>query len=245
MTILLAVPGTVSAGDERVAIEGRYWMPDFSGKVRSSFSSGPSFEFDAESDLGIQDENFPDVMIRFRPWGEHRLRVGYTPIRYSGTGTLNRNVTFGGQTFTASTQVHSSIRADYVRAGWSWTFLKVPFSDIVRIGPLVEAKGFWVETKVESTGQSEQKSFPLVLPTLGAILEIKPHDSFEFVAEASGLPAGSYGYFLDAEAAARYWPIEHLGLTVGYRHTDIRVENDENFGRFTLSGPYAGAIVAF
>jgi outer membrane receptor protein involved in Fe transport len=64
-------------------------------------------------------------------------------------------------------------------------------------------------------------------------------------AEVSGLPAGSLGHVLDAEAGIRFVPVPFLTIGGGYRYLDVKIEHDNDSGALKLSGPFAAVSVRF
>jgi hypothetical protein len=92
---------------------------------------------------------------------------------------------------------------------------------------------------------NESKSFIGGLPTIGAALDLNPIEKINFFAEISGLPAGKYGYFFDAEIGAKISPIKFLSLSLGYRMIDIKAEDDPNFVRMKLNGPFFSGTLKF
>jgi hypothetical protein len=242
--LLLAGP---ASSDPWVELEGRYWITNLDARARASFSTGSNFEFDLPNDLGIDDENFGNVRVTVRPpTSNMRFRLDYTPMSYEGDRTITRTVTFGGQTYAAGTRIQTEVDIHYARAAWTWQFLKVPFSDIVKIGPMIEAKGFWIESSLTASGsQNVARDFAMALPTIGLAADVNPTEHWNFFAEVSGIPGGSYGHFLDAEMGVRYEPLPYLNVVAGYRIFDIEANDDPDFATFQVGGPFLGGAFRF
>lgn len=243
----VVVAGSASAGDPWLDVEARYWVTDISGKTRASITEGTSFEFDAESDLGLDDENAFEARLTARmPLTNHRFRASYMPIHFEGDRVITKSVTFAGNTYTSGTRVRTDLDIQYGRLGWAWLGLKIPFSDIIKAGPLIEAKGFWTKSTLAASGFSTvDRDFGLALPTVGLIAEANPTDSVNLFAEASGIPAGKYGHFIEAEGGVRYSPIKYFTVLAGYRYFEIKAEKEPDLAQFTITGPFAGGAFRF
>ncbi len=245
LSVVLLGYGVASA--QLLEVEGRYWFSDLkaSAQVDGSLLQGTRVDF--KDDLGLGDENLPElrVSIGLGPLG--RLRAAYTRAMFEGTETLERTITFDDTTFAATMRVDSELELHYARFGWIWQFPVVP--GVFRIGPIIEAKGILAEASIETRDITprirESATFPLLLPTIGVALDLTPHRAFHLFAEASGLPAGNLGHLVDAEAGIRVIPIRFLSVSAGYRIFDVRVEDDDDFGKFRLSGPFVGASLRF
>src|SRR5262245_56378701 len=112
---------------------------------------------------------------------------------------------------------------------------------------MLDLKGVVLEATVESknTGVKETKELGLILPTIGAALDFTPHRLFNLFAEVSGLPAGSLGYMVDAEAGLRFIPLPFFSISAGYRYFDVKIEYDDDSGQGKFFGPFIGASVRF
>lgn len=245
LSVVLLSYGVASA--QLLEVEGRYWFTDLeaSAKVDGSFLEGTRIDF--KDDLGIGDENLPELRVKISLGPLGRLRAAYTQVTFEGSETLGQTITFDDTTFAANMGVDSELELHYARFGWIWQFPVVP--GVLRIGPVVEVKGILAKASIETRDITpkidESATLPLLLPTLGLALDLTPHRAFHLFAEASGLPAGDLGYVVDAEAGIRVIPIRFLSFSAGYRIFDVRVEDDDDFGKFRLSGPFVGASLRF
>jgi hypothetical protein len=240
VAVLLLGPGLAAA--EVLELEGRYWFTDIKGSAKIEDDNIEGTRIDLEDDLGVDGEGMPELRFSFGLGGS-RLRFAYTHVTFEGDKTLERNVTFSGDTFPAGTRVETEFDLHYGRAGWIWTPSIIP--GVLRVGPMLELKGFLADVSLDSTAISESAKLPFVLPTLGAAGDFSFGDYIQVFAEVSGLPAGDYGYLVDAEAGVRVSPIPLVAVVAGYRIFSVRVGDDDDFGRMRLSGPFAGLAVRF
>jgi len=231
----------------KVEFEGRYWFTDLTAKAKVT-ESGIGTEVDFKADLGIKDEDFPEGRFTWYTGPNSKLRLAYTQVAYSGDKNIERTIEFGGKTYTAGTRVITDLDAKYLRLGWAWQFINIA-EGMVKLGTLLEAKGLLMETSLEAPNLTppikESARFRGVLPTIGAALDINPHKVVNVFAEISGLYAGKYGYFLDGEAGVKIILIKNLSVVGGYRILDFKGEDDPDFGKLEILGPFVGATLRF
>lgn len=243
--LLFFVPSLALA--QIVELEGRYWFLDVKAKARVDSSSIPGTDVDFIEDLGLDAENAPGVRLTFGLPFNSKIRLAYTFLHLEGDTTLSQTITFGGSTFTANTQVESEFDMYYGRLGWIWQPIVVP--GILKLGPILELKVAVIDASVETRNTvpatKESQELGLILPTIGAAVDFTPHRMIHLFAEASGLPGGSLGYIVDAEAGIRIVPLPFLTIAGGYRLFDLKIEHDDDRGRAKLYGPFVGVSVRF
>ena len=114
--LLAALAAPALAGFE---IEVRLWAPSLDGQVRVSEAGDLGSDIDLSNTLGIDDDEFGEVRLIFHPIEAVMLRLGYTPIGYSGDATLSEDIEFGGIEFPVSIDVASELDLDYARFGFA------------------------------------------------------------------------------------------------------------------------------
>jgi hypothetical protein len=248
MAILIFTPCLAFAQKgPTLELEGRYWIPDLSGKVKAS-ETFINTEVDFKRDLGIKDENFPEARLTWYTGPKSKIRLAYTQAGFDGDENLDRTIEFNGQTYTVGTRVETDVKVRYLRLGWAWQFIDIG-EGVVKLGTLLEGKGFWGKVSIEAPDLSpsvrESEKFLLGLPTLGIALDINPHKMINIFGEASGLTAGSYGYVYDAEAGVKLIPIRFFSIIVGYRIFDIKAKYHSDYAKLRFHGPFAGATLRF
>ncbi len=88
----------------RVEFEGRYWITDLTAEAKVT-ESGIGTDIDFKDDLGLKDENFPDVRFTWYTGPKSKLRLAYTQVAYDGDKNIEETIEFGGETYTAGTRV--------------------------------------------------------------------------------------------------------------------------------------------
>jgi hypothetical protein len=133
-----------------------------------------------------------------------------------------------------------------LQLGWSFQFVDV-HDGWFRIGPMVETNGFLMHGSLAAPefGVQQREDFSAGLPTVGLAMNIRPHRAVEIYGQASGMQAGSYGYFIVSDSGVRVRLWEHLLLTAGYRTFNLHVENSPDFAHLRTRGPFLGAGFRF
>jgi hypothetical protein len=231
--------------DTKVEFEGRYWVSDMSADVKI-IESNIGEKFDVKDDLGIEDENLPEGRLSYHTGPNSLLRLGYTQVQYSADEVVSRTIDFKGQSYTAGTRVESEFDIKYVRLGWLWYFLNLADQKL-RLGSVLEAKGIMADVSLKAVTLSLSDSRQLIggLPTAGLALEVNPIEKLSVFGEVSGIAAGEFGYFFDAEAGLRFTPFKNLSINAGYRMIDLKAENDPDFAKVQLKGPFASVTLKF
>ncbi len=244
-SLLFFAPGLALA--QIVELEGRYWFTDVKAKVKVDSGGLEGTDVDFIDDLGLDAENAPGVRLTFGLPFNSKIRLAYTYLHLQGDTTLTQSITFGGAIFAAGTLVDSELELHYGRLGWIWQPIVVP--GILKLGPVFELKVAVLDASVDSRNTvptiKESQELGLILPTIGAALDFTPHRMIHLFAEVSGLPGGSLGYILDAEAGIRFVPLPFLTIAGGYRLFDLKIEHDDDSGRTKLYGPFVGVSLRF
>ena len=246
------------AADAIVEFEGRYWMPDLTaeGKVTSFGISGSDLNF--KSELGIQDEDFPEGRFIWHTGPNSRIRAYYTAAEFEGDQMISQTIKFDGKTYTAGTQVKSNLDLQYFGLGWLWDFTNL-LDGKVKAGAILELKGVTGDLSLDAPTLAISESEDLIagLPTLGVSFAVnpfkdeKPYKSenifsdLGFYAEAAGMSAGTYGYFIDAEAGVKWVPVKFVSVSGGYRVVSLKAEYEDDYAKIELKGPFAAASIRF
>jgi hypothetical protein len=231
----------------KIEFEGRYWITELAAKGKVT-GFGIGTEIDFKDDLGLKDEGFPDVRFTWHTGPKSKLRLAYTQVAYRGDEIIRRTIQFGGKTYTVGTRVKTALDVKYLSLGWAWQFIDIA-NGTVKFGTLLEAKGFSVDASLDAPNQippiKESEEFVGGLPTIGGALDINPHRIVNVFAEVSGIYAGKYGYFLDGEAGVKVIPIKNLSVLGGYRILSFKAEDEPDFAKLRISGPFVGATLRF
>jgi hypothetical protein len=230
-------------GQTEIEVTGRYWNPDVSGRMRVE-RGGIGTDIDMKNDLGFERTGFPQGAFALRH-GRNRLTVRYTPLEYSGDRNVSRTVVFRGQPYLIGTRVQSGLEVKHLQLGWAYQFVNV-HNGAFRIGPLIEADGFLMRGRLAAPALNltEEEKLSAGLPAVGVAMDIRAHRCVDLYAEAAGMKAGDYGYYVGSEAGIKA-TVKHIQFTGGYRTFNLHVKDTPDFARLVSYGPFVGAGLRF
>jgi outer membrane protein len=248
---LLCCVALPAGADEMVSLKAGYQLLSPEGTFAVSSSALIGTPIDLETNLGYDDSENLTAELAFQ-FGPVRLSAGYLPIKFSGQGTLNQTVNFGGQTFSGTAQAASDVEIDLYDIGLVVNLLNFDDTPVrFQLGPELAVK--IVDADLSMTGEStaapgvritESESVVAPIPTLGARARVG-------LADWVGL-VGRVGYmeyqdnsFLDADAQIEFSPVPFFGIYGGYRYFDVQVDESEVLIDAQFSGPYVGAFLRF
>ncbi len=244
-TLLFCLP-LGAAADEMVALKIGYLNLSPSGQFASREGVVNTL-IDLEDDFDIDGENeiLAEAAVQL---GAVRLSAGYLPLKFSGTSTLTRSITFNGRTFNVNERATGSMDVDLFDLGLTWYLVNIDDLPVrVQLGPELSVKVFDGEAAVVSQVTptlSEAVSGTAPVPTLGLRGRVGFGDMLSL--------AGRVGYveyndnsFLDADGQVEFSPIPMFGVYLGYRYLDLEVDEGDLFVDATFDGPYGGVLVRF
>jgi hypothetical protein len=245
--ITMGLFATEMPAQRAVEFEGRYWIPRFTSRFRVD-SNRLGTDVDGKQDLAFPDTNFPEGRFTFQGKGRSRLSFSYTPIDYSGGGTITRSVLFHGQQYTVGTRVLSGLEVQHLQLSWTYQFIQVK-DGLFKLGPLVEGNGFLMHGRLRAPNLTpaidQREDLSVGLPTVGLAMDINPHRMVNLSGTVSGLKAGDYGQFINSSAAVKVRPVENLFFTAGYRTFNLSAQSSPVFVTLHLRGPFVGGGIRF
>jgi len=248
LTAGLALLSGPALADEIVSLKAGFLKLSPEGDFAVSSSSLVGTAVSLDNDLGFDDseEYFVEGAVQLGPF---RLGASYTPIEFSGQGTLSRTINFNGRTFDAAAQSASDVSIDLLDANLTWYLINLDDLPVrLQIGPELSVK--YVQADLSITGSSgglavtETETAEAPIPTLGARARIGLSDFVGLVGRVGYLEVDQ-NHFLDADAQIEFSPIPMLGIFAGYRYFDLKVDESDVLIDATFKGPYAGALFRF
>jgi outer membrane protein len=216
------------------------WKQDYSGDVAAGAE-----DVDVERDLDVENQtnNLLYVAVEHGVPVLPNVRVNYADVSTSGRNTLNRTVTFRGETFTVSQDVRSKLELTQMDAVAYYQLLDNVFSLDVGIAAR------WIEGEVEvasNTGVGRAE-FDGVIPLLYARTRVDlPLTGLWVGAEAMGLAYDGH-QLLDANAQVGWESPVGLGAELGWRTLRLELDSLEDIdsAEIDISGPYAAVNFHF
>jgi hypothetical protein len=197
---------------------------------------------DLVSDLGVQQQQptFYGSLV-FKPTKRQRIVVEGTPFGLTGNNTVNRTLTYRGETFQVSDTVHSNANLDYFFAGYQYDVLSGSAGHLGFSvgGAYLGATGTILSV---TSNTSASKTETIGLPLAGAEFRVFPIPGRHWLDVDGGIRGmgfGSYGYYTEAMANGGVW-FGHFGLKGGYRAVNTDLHESSNGGSgisVRLKGP--------
>jgi hypothetical protein len=241
-TLMLGM-STYAHADEMISIKAGYMMLTPSGQFAATVNNAGT-KIDLEQDLNFDNSKQPIGEIGIS-LGDSLFTIAYTPLSFSGNGSLTRPINYNGQIFTAGSTVTSKFKADIIDVGY--TYYLVNMDDLpsrFQLGIETAAKIVIVKSSMAGGGINSTKNITVPIPTLGLRGRIALADFIGIVGRV-----GYLGYagntFLDADAQIEFSPLPTVGIYAGYRYINLKVDTRGVFADTTFNGPYAGAFFRF
>lgn len=200
--------------------------------------------------LGIDDdpvELTPRVDFSAGPF---EITADYLDVSYAGSGDVDTEIEFNGETFTVGTIVDSELDLEMGRVTATWDWIPTDTIDVgLGIGAAyTKARALVRDQTLGDTATTEEEA---PFPYLAARARVALADvSLEIL---GGFLSFEYddidASYLDLDAMARWAVVggdEHLALSLilGYRMLDLELEYVQDGDQIRidadLSGPYAG-----
>jgi hypothetical protein len=226
---------------------GYWWFSQPSGHFSGKNNSG---EFDLSSDFHFGSYSTFTGTIDWRFKRKHHLLFAFSPVSYSKTETLQRTVTFQGQTYNVGTAVSSDIKSLSFAPGYQWDFFRRNHGYVALATQFYLLKSeATLKGAVLANGQLQTRtasgSFLAPLPTIGPRARWYPRDSERFAIEGfvQGMYFFGYGDFYSARGQVDIGLSHHWKATAGYQMgTRLSIHGgSNNIGiRLTQKGPVVG-----
>jgi hypothetical protein len=202
--------------------------------------------FTGYNDLRIPNDSGTKISLttdtRSDPTFAFRVRGGYTfaerhsimalvaPLTVRGSGTLDRAVSYQGQSFAAGTKLESSYRFDSYRLTYRYAFVK---SDSLVLEAGLTAKLRSADIALMSATAYAHRSDLGVVPLISAKAEWKFAGSSSLLLDADAL-ASPFGRAEDVLVALQYHISDPVAIRLGYRILEGGADGGGNVYTFAL-----------
>jgi hypothetical protein len=223
MLSVLVLPGISYAG-WFVDAEAGMAFPGYNDVQVPNDDTGTRFSLSDALDVE------PEFIYRLRAGletGKHTFFVFAAPLSLEGSGILEQDVNFGGETFAQGMDVTGLYRFDSYRLTWRYTLVDGP--DLSFSGGLT-AKIRDAEIRLESGGLSANTTNTGFVPLLSFDLRWKPTCRLGMLMEGDAL-VGPQGRAEDVFVGILYSASDRVDMRAGYRIVEggADVESVYNF----------------
>lgn len=225
----------------RVEFEYRNW----NAKLTTELEVGPgSTNISLSNDLGVPDERINVFMGAVRLMRFLKARGSYLKREYDSRATIRRDLTIGGVTFPALTDVDTALTIEYTTIGAEGDLYSTREFIFTVVGDYTR---FRVDTVLNGSDGSEVDlgRREIGLLTLGLKVRIYLTPGAAVTLEASGMKKDGTGVLTNVDAVFNYNFNKHFALSLGYQNRYARVDQLGNREIFRLAGGYFGAVVRF
>jgi len=186
------------------------------------------------------------------------LKLDYMPMKFSGSGTLNRQITFGGTTYNANANFNLNAKMNRfdVLAYYHLPFISTATKDMlkVRLGLNVRIVDFSESLTGTPVGSNqtvtESKSLTVPVPMGHIGVTFSPIKQVSLVGDLNYVSYGSNDYY-NYNAGLMLSPNGILHsiivpfIQVGYRYEKLKIDQSSVYADVKVKGPYALIGVEF
>ena len=242
---LMAVAAVLPLGAQADTIFGLYagasmWTQAYSGEIEFSDQG----VIDMEQDLGFDEENasFLYVAIEHMVPLVPNVKLQRSEMSTDANSALTRDITFEGQTFSASEDISSTLDLSHTDATLYYEILDNWVSLDLGMTIRVFDGEIGVITSDGSLSANQSISAPLPMFYGKAQFDL-PFSGFSVGAEANYLMVSGNGVS-DVLVKAAYESPYRLGVELGYRTFTFKLDDiDDLYGELTVEGPYLAATL--
>lgn len=258
LAVLTAVPAFAQSGDpepsrlppgERyhVEVSGTLWNPNLVGLISSEQFGIIGDNIDFENDLGFTQTRFKDLRVVLRPSRKTKFRVQYTPVQYTASTSLDRDIVFNGINFPVSVPLNSTFSWKVLRVGFEYDAL---YTDRGYVGVLIEGRYTQLDAQLSSVLSDEFTRLQVPLPAVGLVGRFYPVPELAINFEVSGFRVPDIdpdynGQYYDWDIHGTFNFTEYVGFQVGWRRMTTFLEIERDTGDLKFQGMWFGAAVRY
>ena len=216
---------------DRFQIDTGYFRISANTVLRYNGAQG-SGDIDVEKDLGVnKDADTFWLDATWRVGRRHQLKLAYTKLdRQRGDYTLQRDFTWGGQTYNAGLSASTSTGSDILGGYYRFALVR---NDRYEIGPTVGVGYLSLNARIEATGTvsgpggsesrslDERASTGSMTGAVGGYAQAWPAKRLALYADFLYIkvsPGDSEASVTDWRAGANYYFTRNVGLGAQYKH---------------------------
>lgn len=214
------------------------------GDVQISDQGTPGSQVDVTSDLDLGEDESISAELRYRFLENWAVGLRYSDFSFQGTNTLNQQITYAGQQFTANTQVTSDFDIGFWDLDLAYTMVNFGNQSGGFLDLLVGARAVDFSGTVEGGGQRASESFTGGVPVIGLHLRKSLIGNLFVEAKGAGLDVSADEYdfqIVDLSGHVGYTALDNLQLKVGYRDYSVDGTREEDSGDDDVDLSFSGA----
>ena len=247
--------GAKPSSDDQYGIGEKYWVefsytfwqPNLDGSVSSDKAGIIGSKVDLTSDLALEKARFDDFRFVIHPAKKHRIKVEYTPIAFTGSSVLSRDVTFNGRLFNLALPVDSTLDWKVLRVGYEYDFFYRPRGFV---GVLVTGGYTHLDAGISSVIGSAEATGQWPLVEIGGAGRFYPIRHLAVNVEVSGLKLtnlepDSLLKTLNWDFSGTYNITNNFGVSGGWRRIDTSLKLKGDAGELDFKGLWFGGSIRY
>jgi len=241
-------PATGGVGEKYwIEFSATWWQPGAEGSLASDRLGLIGSQIDFAQDLALESARFTDFRLVLRPAKKHRFRFQYTPIEFTGSSVLSRDITFAGKVYPISLPVSSTLGWHVWRVGYEWDFFYKPRGFV---GVMIQTGVTEFHASLDSIVGSGEVTGTAPLFEFGLAGRFYPIRHLAVNMEGSGLKLTNLEpdtmlKTMALDFSATYNFTNYVGVSGGWRRTKTNLQIDSDRGDLTFSGLWLGGVVRY
>jgi hypothetical protein len=233
---------------EKYHVEATFdiWNPNLEATISSESLGLQGSDIDVKNDLGYTDKAVREFKLVLRPGRKHKLRLGYTPVKYEGDVLLQRTIIFNGIAFNVGLPVQTEFKWNTWRFGYEYDFV---YTDRGFAGFILETRITQADLELRSPIDDEFTRARGPIPAVGGIVRVYPIKNLAITGEVTGFKVpdiqGYQGNFFDFDLYGTFNVTHNFGAQAGFRSLDAGYIAKKDTGNLTLRGLYIAGVVRF
>lgn len=245
---LSLVAGLLVAGASS-AMAGEFGIGGYGTKVEmeGNFNYLGS-DISTKNDLGMTKKDSTVIPTLSYKTKNSVVFVDYVNTKHEGSSTLTRSIDFDGTTYTAASNVDSSLEMTWGRVGMRYNVGDLGTNGLVGLNVGGDIHVIKLEVSINDGTINNSYDVTFGMPTLALGLDVKPVKNVTLFGEINGMSFGSYGSYVEYDTGVKIAcpMIKGVEWKVGYKSKefDLEAEVDEKFN-LEFKGAYAGLTYNF
>lgn len=153
----------------------------------------------------------------------HGMRLLYAPLKFSGSKTFSKDISFNGVNFQGGTKTDTEYQFNSYRATYFYELISQE-NFLLRVGGTAKVRDAMVELK--QSGKKKFKKNTGVVPLIYLFSEYRWDNDFRIALDFDGLMAPQ-GRAFDFGLMAGYYFSPSYNVNVGYRMLEGGVDNEK------------------
>jgi hypothetical protein len=258
-----AKPAFTTAVSDRFQIDTGYFRISANTVLRYNGAEGAG-DIDFENDLGVvQDANTFWLDATWRVGRRHQLKLSYTQLSRERAGyTLQRDFTWGGETYNAGLTTDASTGSDILGGYYRFAAFR---NERFEIGPTLGIGYLWLNARIKATGTvtgpggaavsrslDQSASTGSITGAVGGYAAAWPAKRLSLRGDFLYIkvkPGGSEASVTDWRLGANYYLLRNAGVGVQYKYNrysyDRGILVSQLGGEITFKGFQVFATFAF